>query len=71
MFRSVLDNRRNNHDSFGGYNIELHIDNLRLNHPPRREAVPRADDRLIFEGILWILKAGARWKGLLDKYPHP
>ena len=32
---------------------------------------PRADDRLVFEGILWILKTGARWKDLPDKYPHP
>lgn len=32
---------------------------------------PRADDRLVFEGILWILKTGARWKDLPDRYPHP
>ncbi len=27
---------------------------------------PRADDRLVFEGILWVLKTGARWKDLPD-----
>ena len=32
---------------------------------------PRADDRRVFEGILWILKTGARWKDLPDIYPHP
>ena len=32
---------------------------------------PRSDDRLVFEGILWILKTGARWKDLPDKYPDP
>ena len=32
---------------------------------------PRADDRLVFEGILWVLKTGARWKDLPDRYPHP
>jgi transposase len=32
---------------------------------------PRADDRLVFEGILWVLKTGARWKDLPEKYPHP
>ena len=32
---------------------------------------PPADDRLCFEGILWILKTGARWKDLPDIYPHP
>jgi transposase len=32
---------------------------------------PRADDRMVFEGILWILKTGARWKDLPDRYPHP
>ena len=40
--------------------------------PPRpKGGRPRADDRLVFEGILWILKTGARWKDLPDKYPHP
>ena len=32
---------------------------------------PRADDRTVFEGILWILKTGARWKDLPERYPHP
>jgi transposase len=32
---------------------------------------PRADNRLVFEGILWVLKTGARWKDLPDRYPHP
>ena len=29
----------------------------------------RADDRLTFEGILWVLRSGARWKDLPDAYP--
>lgn len=32
---------------------------------------PRADDRLVFEGILWIARSGARWKDLPDRYPSP
>ncbi len=32
---------------------------------------PRANNRLVFEGILWILKTGARWKDLPDRYPNP
>ena len=32
---------------------------------------PRADDRMVFEGILWVLKTGARWKDLPERYPHP
>ncbi len=32
---------------------------------------PRADDRLVFEGILWVCRTGARWKDLPDRYPHP
>ena len=30
---------------------------------------PRCDDRLVLEGILWILRTGARWCDLPDKYP--
>jgi len=30
---------------------------------------PRADDRACFEGILWILRTGARWKDLPAEYP--
>jgi transposase len=37
----------------------------------RKGGRPRADDRLVFEGILWILRTGARWKDLPDRYPHP
>ena len=31
----------------------------------------RADDRLVFEGILWVCRTGVRWKNLPDRYPHP
>jgi len=31
---------------------------------------PRAD-RPCFEGILWILRTGARWKDLPERYPSP
>jgi transposase len=30
---------------------------------------PPADDRACFEGILWVLKTGARWRDLPDRYP--
>jgi transposase len=32
---------------------------------------PWADNRRVLEGILWILRTGARWKDLPDKYPSP
>ena len=32
---------------------------------------PPADDRLCLEGILWILRTGARWKDLPAIYPDP
>jgi transposase len=32
---------------------------------------PWADDRRVLEGILWILRTGARWKDLPEKYPSP
>lgn len=31
----------------------------------------RADNRLTFEGILWVLRSGARWKDLPEEYPSP
>ncbi len=45
-------------------------------HLPKRKASPKggrppADDRACFEGILWILRTGARWKDLPKEYPSP
>jgi transposase len=37
----------------------------------RKGGRPRTDDRLVFEGILWVLRTGARWKDLPDRYPNP
>src|SRR5580698_9539876 len=32
---------------------------------------PRRDDRTCMEGVLWILRTGARWKDLPKEYPSP
>lgn len=32
---------------------------------------PWADNRRVLEGILWILRSGARWQDLPEEYPHP
>jgi len=37
----------------------------------RKGGRPWADSRRTFEGILWVLKSGARWKDLPDRYPSP
>ncbi len=40
--------------------------------PKRREdgkGRPRGDARSILNGILWILRTGAQWKDLPDRYP--
>jgi transposase len=40
--------------------------------PPRRadgRGRPRIDSRAILDGILWILRTGAPWHDLPDKYP--
>jgi transposase len=38
---------------------------------PVSKGRPWADHRLVLEGILWILRTGARWKDLPDRYPSP
>ena len=40
--------------------------------PPKREdgkGRPRREDRQILNGILWILRSGARWQDLPDRFP--
>lgn len=32
---------------------------------------PRVDNRACFEGVMWILRTGARWKDLPPEYPSP
>jgi transposase len=32
---------------------------------------PPANDRKVLEGILWILRSGARWQDLPDEFPSP
>src|SRR2546427_6858162 len=32
---------------------------------------PRADDRRVLEGILWMLRSGARWQDLPEEFPSP
>ena len=40
--------------------------------PPRpKGGRPPADDRACLEGILWVLKTGARWRDLPAEYPDP
>ena len=40
---------------------------------PRRRSRGRAwaDNRKVLEGILWILRSGARWQDLPEEYPSP
>ena len=36
--------------------------------PPNRRGRPRADDRRTINGILWVLRTGARWADLPRRY---
>ena len=37
----------------------------------RRVGRPPADDRKVLEGILWMLRSGARWCDLPEEFPSP
>ena len=39
--------------------------------PPKRTGRPRADDRKVLEGILWLLRSGARWQDVPREYGSP
>jgi transposase len=46
------------------------IENLFRAPPPSTQGGrPRAASRACFEGILWILRTGARWKDLPKRFP--
>jgi transposase len=36
--------------------------------PHKKQGRPRADDRTTLNGILWVLRSGARWKDLPKEY---
>lgn len=48
--------------------LEPLLPNLNQKKRPGR---PWADNRAVFEGILWVLKTGARWRDLPECYPSP
>ena len=37
----------------------------------KKRGRPRADDRRTLDGILWVLRSGARWKDLPRQYGSP
>lgn len=43
----------------------------RLLPPHKGRGRPRAEDRRTLNGILWVLRSGARWKDLPRRYGSP
>ena len=39
--------------------------------PPKQRGRPRADDRRTINGILWVLRSGARWRDLPREFGTP
>ncbi len=39
--------------------------------PSKKGGRPWADNRKVFEGILWVLRTGAPWADLPKRYPSP
>src|SRR5437867_4879625 len=37
----------------------------------RADGRPWCDDRQVLNGILWILRTGAHWRDVPDRYPSP
>ena len=37
--------------------------------PPKHPGRPRALDRNLFDGIMWVLNTGSQWKELPEEYP--
>ncbi len=39
-----------------------------LGNKPKRTGRPQADNRKLFNGVLWILRTGAPWRDLPEYY---
>ena len=39
-----------------------------LFNTPRRTGRPRADDRLMLNGVFWVLCSGATWRDMPERY---
>ncbi len=36
--------------------------------PAKSRGIPRVDDRRVLNGIFWVLRSGAPWRDLPDRY---
>lgn len=56
----------------GGYELtDFEWAAIKPHLPTKTRGVPRVDDRRVLNGIFWVLRSGARWADVPERYGPP